>query len=46
MANKKSKITYSEPTSFFPKEIRDKYFGKSAKPAAKKTGSSKKTTKK
>jgi len=25
------KITYSEPTDFFPKEIRDKYFPKGKK---------------
>ena len=42
----KKKITYSEPASYFPKEIRDKYFGKkSAKNGStgKKTTSKKKT---
>ena len=41
------KITYSEPNDYLPKEIRDKYFGKSkAKKTstAKKTGTTKKTT--
>ena len=32
---------YTEPTSYLPKEIRDKYFGKTAK---KKTAAPKKTT--
>lgn len=35
------KVVYSEPASYFPKEIREKYFGESAdgkkKPAAKKS---------
>ena len=37
-------IKYTEPNGYFPKEIRDKYFGK--KPAAKKAAPAKKTTKK
>lgn len=39
MAEKK-KIRYSEPVGYFPKEIRDKYFGDKSK----KTDSGKKTT--
>ena len=35
------KIKYTEPTSYLPKEIRDKYFGKK-----KKTTTEKKTEKK
>ena len=34
-------IKYTEPNGYFPKEIRDKYFG-SKKPAAKKTAPAKK----
>ena len=34
-------IKYTEPTSYFPKEIREKFFGKSAK---KKAAPAKKTT--
>lgn len=33
-------IKYTEPNGYFPKEIRDKYFGK--KPAAKKSAPAKK----
>ena len=40
------KIKYSEPNDFFPKEIRDKYFGKQKKAPAKKATPAKKTTKK
>lgn len=41
MANKKTtrKVTYSEPSSYYPKEIRDKYFGnEKKKPTTKKKG--------
>ena len=31
-------IKYSEPKDYLPKEIRDKYFGKSKSSTAKKTG--------
>ena len=40
----KTTIKYSEPADYFPKEIRDKYFGEPKKKPAKKT--TKKTTKK
>lgn len=38
------KIKYTEPDSYFPKEIRDKYYGKksAAKSSAKKTTAKKK----
>lgn len=36
-----AKIKYTEPNEYFPKEIRDKYFGK---PKAKKSGTAKKKT--
>ena len=47
------KIVYSEPNDYFPKEIRDKIFGKGAKKTStakktsnvKKTGTKKKTSK-
>lgn len=43
MATKKT-VRYTEPDGYLPKEIRDKYFGKSstAKKATKKTGTKKK----
>ena len=38
------KIKYTEPNSYFPKSIRDKYFGKPKKAStAKKTATKKKT---
>ena len=39
------KITYSEPNDYLPKEIRDKFFGKTPakKSTAKKTSTVKKT---
>ncbi|MBR5285924.1 MAG: hypothetical protein IKU30_03415 [Clostridia bacterium] len=41
----KRTIRYSEPDDYFPKEIRDKYFGDALRKAAgKKTASTKKTS--
>ena len=37
------KIKYTEPSSYFPKAVRDKYFGK---PKAKSTSGEKKTSSK
>ena len=41
------KITYSEPSDYLPKEIRDKYFGKqkAKKPSTVKKPGTKKNTK-
>ena len=39
-------VRYREPDGYFPKEIRDKYFGKNAGKTAKKTTSKPKTAKK
>lgn len=34
----KKQIKYTEPAGYFPKEIREKYFGDSRKAPAKKSG--------
>ena len=41
---KTKKIVYSEPADYFPKEIREKHFGKGT--TKKKTAAKKKTVKK
>ena len=43
---KKVKVMYAEPESFFPKEIRDKYFGDDKKTSGKKPAKKKTTSKK
>ena len=47
MSEKKEKITidYSEPVEYFPKEIREKYFGEVERKKGKKKGKKEKTIK-